>query len=79
LPTLHCVSVYLVSVENYNLHTIPDIIKRLDFFAGLSDHTVDNATAITSIAPGANLVGKYFTLDHKGGGQMTVSRLNQRN
>ncbi len=68
LAVLHCVSGYPAPAEDYNLLTIPDMAKRFDVITGLSDHTIDNTTAITSIALGACIIEKHVTLDRKGGG-----------
>jgi pseudaminic acid synthase len=68
LAVLHCVSGYPAPAEDYNLRTIPDMIKRFGLVTGLSDHTLDNTTAITSIAMGASIIEKHFTLDRSGGG-----------
>lgn len=68
LAVLHCVSGYPAPAEDYNLRTIPDMMKRFDLVTGLSDHTLDNATAITSIALGASIIEKHITLNRSGGG-----------
>lgn len=68
LVVLHCVSGYPAPAEQYNLKTIADISKRYGVLAGLSDHTIDNATAVTSIGLGACLIEKHVTLDRSGGG-----------
>ncbi len=68
LAILHCVSGYPAPAVDYNLRTIPDMIRTFGLPTGLSDHTLDNATAITSIALGAAIIEKHFTLDRNGGG-----------
>jgi N-acetylneuraminate synthase len=50
------------------LRTIADISQQFNVLTGLSDHTIDNATAIASIALGACLIEKHVTMDRKGGG-----------
>ncbi len=68
LAILHCVSGYPAPAQDYNLRTIGDMIQRHGLVTGLSDHTLDNTTAITSIALGASIIEKHFTLDRSAGG-----------
>ncbi|GAD64249.1 pseudaminic acid synthase [Aquipseudomonas alcaligenes] len=68
LAILHCVSGYPAPAEDYNLRTVPDMIQRFGLVTGLSDHTLDNTTAIASVALGASIIEKHFTLDRSGGG-----------
>jgi pseudaminic acid synthase len=68
LAILHCVSGYPASADEYNLRTIPELIERFGLVTGLSDHTLDNTTAITSVAMGASIIEKHFTLDRNAGG-----------
>jgi N-acetylneuraminate synthase len=68
LAILHCVSGYPAPAEDYNLRTIPDMMERFGLVTGLSDHTLDNTTAIASVVLGASIIEKHFTLDRNGGG-----------
>lgn len=68
LAILHCVSGYPAPAADYNLRTIPDMMRNFGLVTGLSDHTLDNTTAITSVALGASIIEKHFTLDRSGGG-----------
>jgi|TARA_B110001469_G_C9645497_1_gene326072 N-acetylneuraminate synthase len=68
LAILHCVSGYPAPAGDYNLRTIPDMIHRFGCVTGLSDHTLDNTTAIAAVSLGASIIEKHFTLDRSGGG-----------
>jgi N-acetylneuraminate synthase len=68
LAILHCVSGYPAPAEDYNLRTISDMLERFGLVTGLSDHTLDNTTAIASVVLGASIIEKHFTLDRNGGG-----------
>lgn len=68
LAILHCVSGYPAPAADYNLRTIPDMMQRFGLVTGLSDHTLDNTTALTSVALGASIIEKHFTLNRSGGG-----------
>ncbi len=68
LAILHCVSGYPAPAEDYNLKTLIDMQQKFGLVTGLSDHTIDNTTAIASVALGASIIEKHVTLDRNGGG-----------
>lgn len=68
LVVLHCVSGYPAPPSDYNIATMADMAERFDVLTGLSDHTIDNTTAIASIALGGVVIEKHLTLDRTGGG-----------
>jgi N-acetylneuraminate synthase len=68
LAILHCISGYPAPTSDYNLRTIPDMIARFGLVTGLSDHTLDNTTAIAAVTLGAAIVEKHVTLDRSGNG-----------
>ena len=62
LILLHCISSYPAPAEQSNLQTIPDLAERFGVITGLSDHTMGTTVATTSVALGACLIEKHFTL-----------------
>ena len=68
IALLHCVSSYPANPRDYNLKTVADMASSFKVHVGISDHTIDNTTAVTSIAFGGCIVEKHVTLDRAGGG-----------
>lgn len=69
LTILKCTSSYPASIENSNLLTILDLKKHFpDCKVGLSDHTLGIGTSIASVALGAEVIEKHFTLSRAEGG-----------
>ncbi len=68
LAILHCVSGYPAPAKDYNLKTLLDMKEKFDVVIGISDHTLSNVTALTSIAMGTSIIEKHFTLDRERGG-----------
>ena len=68
LILLKCTSTYPASPRNTNLRTIPHLRKMFNCEVGLSDHTHGSGAAIASIALGARVVEKHFTLSRADGG-----------
>jgi N-acetylneuraminate synthase len=62
LVLLHCISSYPAPIEQSNLRTIPDLAERFGVLSGLSDHTMGTTVSTTSVALGACLIEKHFTL-----------------
>lgn len=65
---LHCVSGYPTPAEQMNLATIPLLKKTFGCAVGLSDHSLGNTAAVTSIALGATVIEKHFTMRREDGG-----------
>lgn len=69
LTILKCTSSYPANIEDSNLLTIWDLQKHFpDCKVGLSDHTLGIGAAIASIALGASVIEKHFTLSRADGG-----------
>ncbi|MEO5883655.1 MAG: pseudaminic acid synthase [Caldimonas sp.] len=68
LVLLKCTSTYPASPENTNILTIPHLRQLFGCEVGLSDHTMGVGTALASVALGATVVEKHFTLARADGG-----------
>jgi pseudaminic acid synthase len=68
LILLKCTSTYPASPENTNILTIPHMRELFDCQVGLSDHTMGVGVAVASVALGATVIEKHFTLSRKDGG-----------
>lgn len=65
---LKCTSTYPASPKDSNLRTIPHLKDLFKCEVGLSDHTLGIGVAVSSIALGASVVEKHFTLSRAEGG-----------
>jgi len=72
LILLKCTSTYPAKPVDCNLLTIPHMRDRFGCQLGLSDHTLGVGTAIASVALGATVIEKHFTLDRADGGVDSV-------
>jgi len=68
LILLKCTSSYPASPENTNINTIPDLATKTKCIVGLSDHTMGIGVSIASVALGARVIEKHFTLSRAEGG-----------
>ena len=68
ITILKCTSAYPASPEDADLLTIPDIEKRFNVKAGLSDHTMGIEAPMIAVALGAKVIEKHFILNKKIGG-----------
>ncbi len=66
---LKCISSYPTPYETMNLKSIPNIKETFDCICGLSDHSMGSEVAIASVALGAKVVEKHFTLRRSDGGE----------
>lgn len=68
LVLLKCTSTYPASPENTNILTIPHMRELFNCEVGLSDHTMGIGVSVASIALGATVIEKHFTLNRAEGG-----------
>lgn len=65
---LKCTSSYPANPIDSNIKTIPHLKELFDVEVGLSDHTMGVGVACASVALGACVIEKHFTLDRSEGG-----------
>ncbi|MFN7638817.1 MAG: pseudaminic acid synthase, partial [Pseudanabaena sp.] len=68
LILLKCTSTYPATPENTNILTIPHLRDLFNVQVGLSDHTMGIGVAVASVALGATVIEKHFTLARADGG-----------
>lgn len=68
LVLLKCTSTYPATPDNTNLLTIPHMRDLFGCQVGLSDHTMGIGAAVASVAMGATVIEKHFTLSRLDGG-----------
>jgi pseudaminic acid synthase len=68
LILLKCTSTYPATPENTHLLTIPHLKNMFNCHVGLSDHTLGIGVAVASVALGACVIEKHFTLNRADGG-----------
>lgn len=68
LIILKCTSTYPATPENTNLMAIPRMKDLFKCTVGLSDHTMGVGASVASVALGARVIEKHFTLRRADGG-----------
>lgn len=68
LILLKCTSTYPATAQNTNVLTIPHMRELFGCEVGLSDHTMGIGVSVASVALGATVIEKHFTLDRADGG-----------
>lgn len=68
LVLLKCTSTYPAAAENSNILTLPHLRELFDCEVGLSDHTMGIGVAVASVALGATVIEKHFTISRADGG-----------
>src|SRR5450830_595722 len=68
LILLKCTSTYPATAANTNILTIPHMREMFGCEVGLSDHTMGVGVSVASVALGATVIEKHFTLNRADGG-----------
>ena len=64
----HCISSYPTPSKDSNIKMILKLKEEFDVQVGLSDHTLNNTSALAAVALGANAIEKHFILNRSDGG-----------
>ena len=78
LTLLKCTSSYPATPKGSNLKTIPHMKELFNCRVGLSDHTLGIGVAVASIALGATVIEKHFTLNRADGGVDAIFSLEPK-
>jgi N-acetylneuraminate synthase len=65
---LKCTSTYPATAANTNILTIPHMRELFGCEVGLSDHTMGVGVSVASVALGATVIEKHFTVNRADGG-----------
>lgn len=65
---LKCTSTYPAPYEDMNIRALPNMAETFGCVTGLSDHSMGTAVAVASVALGAKMIEKHFTLSRADGG-----------
>jgi N-acetylneuraminate synthase len=65
---LKCTSTYPATADNTNILTIPHMRELFGCEVGVSDHTMGVGVSVASVALGATVIEKHFTLNRADGG-----------
>jgi N-acetylneuraminate synthase len=68
LVLLKCTSTYPAMADNTNILTVPHLRELFGCEVGLSDHTMGVGVSVASVALGATVIEKHFTLNRANGG-----------
>ena len=68
LILLKCTSTYPATAGNTNILTIPHMRELFGCEVGLADHTMGVGVSVASVALGATVIEKHFTLNRADGG-----------
>lgn len=67
VAVLHCVTSYPAPISSMNLNALIKL-KKLGVVTGLSDHSLPSLAPVISVALGASIIEKHFTISRSDGG-----------